>query len=64
MESSVPSVLSMLAVETNCHCPLTAHTPSPGQMFSHGAQWKILPRFLERGESLSIHSPVLFSRWS
>lgn len=47
----------------NCHCPLTAHTPSSGLVFIHRAQWKILPTFLEMGESPSILSPVLFSRW-
>lgn len=64
VESSVPSILTMPAVGMNCHCPLTAHTPSCGLVFIHRAQWKILPTFLEKGESPFILSPVLFSRWS
>lgn len=42
----------------------SSHTLCSGLVFIHRAQWKILPTFSERGESPSILSPVLLSRWS
>lgn len=47
-----------------CHCPLTAPSQTLGLMFIHKPRWKIQLDFLETGGSLSILSPVLFSRWS